>query len=67
MAALDMNSYDSIQDFSKRALSLDHRDVAVLNAGVWKVAYEESRYGWEETLHAKILSTTLIVRFSYQR
>ena len=57
---LDMNSYDSIRNFTKRASSLDHIDVAVLNAGVYKVTYEESRYGWEETLQVNVLSTALI-------
>jgi len=57
---LDMNSYDSIQDFARRASSLDHLDVAVLNAGVYMVAYEESKYGWEETLQVNTLSTALL-------
>lgn len=57
---LDMDSYDSIQDFAKRASSLDRLDVAVLNAGVYKVAYEESKYGWEETLQVNVLSTALL-------
>lgn len=57
---LDMNSYDSIQDFAQRASSLDHLDVAVLNAGVYMVAYEESRYGWEQTLQVNALSTALL-------
>lgn len=42
---LDMNSYDSIQDFANRASTLDHLDVAVLNAGYFMPAYEESEYG----------------------
>jgi NAD(P)-dependent dehydrogenase (short-subunit alcohol dehydrogenase family) len=57
---LDMNSYDSIQEFAKRASSLDHLDVAVLNAGVFMVKYEESQYGWEETLQVNVLSTALL-------
>ena len=55
-----MNSYDSIRNFTKRASSLNYLDVTVLNAGVYKVTYEESRYGWEETLRVHVLFTTLI-------
>jgi NAD(P)-dependent dehydrogenase (short-subunit alcohol dehydrogenase family) len=57
---LDMNSYDSIQDFANRASALDHLDVAVLNAGVFMPAYEESTYGWEQTLQINTLSTALL-------
>ncbi|OCL05490.1 hypothetical protein AOQ84DRAFT_298845, partial [Glonium stellatum] len=35
-------------------------DVAVLNAGVYKIKYAESRYGWEETLQVNVLSTAFI-------
>lgn len=51
------NSYDSIRNFTKYASSLDR---LVLNASVYKVAYEESRYGWEETLQVNVLSTAPI-------
>jgi NAD(P)-dependent dehydrogenase (short-subunit alcohol dehydrogenase family) len=55
-----MDSYDSVQDFARRASSLDHLDVAILNAGVYMVASEESKYGWEETLQVNVLSTALL-------
>lgn len=58
---LDMNSYDSIQDFAKRASSLEHLNVAVLNAGVYMVTYQQSKYGWEQTLQVNVLSTALLV------
>jgi NAD(P)-dependent dehydrogenase (short-subunit alcohol dehydrogenase family) len=57
---LDMDSYDSIQEFAKRASSLDHLDVVVLNAGVYMVNYQESKYGWEKTLQVNVLSTALL-------
>lgn len=57
---LDMNSYDSIQEFAKHASNLGHLDVAVLNAGVYMVEYQESPYGWEETLQVNVLSTALL-------
>ena len=40
-----MNSYDSIQEFAWRTSNLDHLDIAVLDASVYMVAYEESKYG----------------------
>jgi NAD(P)-dependent dehydrogenase (short-subunit alcohol dehydrogenase family) len=57
---LDMNSYESIQAFARRASSLDHLDVAVLNAGVFKVDYKQSPYRWEETLQVNVISTLLL-------
>lgn len=58
---LDMNSYDSIKSFAKRAeTELDRIDVAVLNAGVYRNAFSQSQYGWEETLQVNVLSTTLL-------
>lgn len=57
---LDMNSYDSITDFTTRASQLDRLDVAVLNAGVYCVNYHQSEYGWEETLQVNVLSTALL-------
>ena len=57
---LDMNSYGSIQGFAKRASTLDHLDIAVLNAGVFMATYEESKYGWEQTVQINALSTALL-------
>jgi NAD(P)-dependent dehydrogenase (short-subunit alcohol dehydrogenase family) len=57
---LDMDLYDSIQEFAKRASSLDHLDVVVLNAGVYMVDYQESKYGWEKTLQVNVISTALL-------
>jgi NAD(P)-dependent dehydrogenase (short-subunit alcohol dehydrogenase family) len=58
---LDMNSYDSVVAFAQRAAAdLDHLDVAILNAGVRKVAHTRSKHGWEEDLQVNVLSTTLL-------
>ncbi|KAF2102539.1 NAD(P)-binding protein [Rhizodiscina lignyota] len=57
---LDMNSYDSIREFADKASSLDHLDIAVLNAGVFMVEYQRSRYGWEQTFQVNVLSTALL-------
>ncbi len=57
---LDMMSYDSVMTFAKRANELDHLDILVLNAGVWRVPYLLSKYGWEEDLQVNTLSTTLL-------
>jgi NAD(P)-dependent dehydrogenase (short-subunit alcohol dehydrogenase family) len=58
---LDMNSYDSVVAFGHRInTELDHLDVAILNAGVRKVAHTLSEHGWEEDLQVNVLSTTLL-------
>lgn len=57
---LDMNSYDSIVAFSRRAGELDHLDVVVLNAGVHRKDFGITQYGWEEDIQVNSLSTTLL-------
>lgn len=58
---LDMNSYDSIRKFADRvSKELEHLDIVILNAGVHMSTYEQSPYGWEETLQVNVLSTTLL-------
>ncbi|KAJ5028622.1 hypothetical protein PSV08DRAFT_219477 [Bipolaris maydis] len=57
---LDMMSYDSVEAFASRANDLEHLDIAVLNAGVWRVDYHQSQYGWEEDIQTNTLSTTLL-------
>lgn len=57
---LDMNSYDSIVAFAKRANGVDHLDVVVLNAGVRRSPFTLSKYGWEEDVQVNVLSTTLL-------
>lgn len=57
---LDMMSYDSVESFARRATALDHIDIAVLNAGVRRVPFNQSEHGWEEDLQVNTLSTTLL-------
>jgi NAD(P)-dependent dehydrogenase (short-subunit alcohol dehydrogenase family) len=58
---LDMNSYDSVVAFAHRInTEVEHLDVAILNAGVRKIAYTPSKYGWEEDLQVNTLSTMLL-------
>ncbi|KAF2464928.1 uncharacterized protein BDR25DRAFT_296114 [Lindgomyces ingoldianus] len=57
---LDLNSYDSVVAFAERVNTLDHLDVAVLNAGVRKIRFVQSTQGWEETLQVNTISTALL-------
>jgi len=57
---LDLSSYSSIEDFSERASNLDHLDIAVLNAGLWKVIESFSSTGYEETIQVNYLSNILL-------
>jgi NAD(P)-dependent dehydrogenase (short-subunit alcohol dehydrogenase family) len=57
---LDMNSFDSVVAFAKRAESLDHLSVALLNAGVRRVKFGQSKEGWEEDLQVHVLSSMLL-------
>lgn len=57
---LDMMSYDSVEAFANHANELEHLDIVVLNAGVWRVDYHQSQYGWEEDIQTNTLSTTLL-------
>lgn len=57
---LDMMSYESINAFAQKANSLDHLDIAILNAGTRRTSYHKSVHGWEEDLQVNTLSTTLL-------
>lgn len=57
---LDLSSFDSVMAFAKRAEGLAHIDIAILNAGVRRSRYAQSRHGWEEDLQVNTLSTTLL-------
>jgi NAD(P)-dependent dehydrogenase (short-subunit alcohol dehydrogenase family) len=57
---VDMSDYESIKAFAKRVETLDHLDIAVLNAGIYSVTYQQSNYGWENTLQTNTLSTVLL-------
>jgi NAD(P)-dependent dehydrogenase (short-subunit alcohol dehydrogenase family) len=58
---LDMLDYNTIKAFADRANEeLERLDIAVLNAGLAKIEFQQSQYGWEETLQVNLLSTTLL-------
>jgi NAD(P)-dependent dehydrogenase (short-subunit alcohol dehydrogenase family) len=57
---LDMNSYDSILAFARKANELDHLDVVILNAGLHRGEFEIKRNGWEEDLQVNSLSSALL-------
>lgn len=58
---LDLSSYDSIVKFAERAHTLERLDIAVLNAGVYKVNLTFSpATGFEEDVQVNCLSTALL-------
>ncbi len=57
---LDMLSFDSVNAFAERAQALEHLDIAILNAGVYRSSYHSSGYGWEEDLQVNTLSNVLL-------
>lgn len=57
---LDLLSYSSIINFANRAKELQHLDVAILNAGVYKTDEVFSPTGYEQTIQVNYLSTTLL-------
>ncbi|KAI1377704.1 hypothetical protein F4677DRAFT_415277 [Hypoxylon crocopeplum] len=59
--SLDLGSYQSITDFAERAKGLDRLDIAVLNAGIFKVKEEfNPSTGIEEDVQINYLSTALL-------
>jgi len=58
---LDLSSYDSVTKFAERARRLEHLDIAVLNAGVYKVELTiNAATGYEEDVQVNYLSTALL-------
>ncbi|KAI8650805.1 hypothetical protein NCS57_01415400 [Fusarium keratoplasticum] len=57
---LDMLSYESIMTFAKRVESLQHLDIAILNAGVQKAEESFLATGFEEGFQVNFLSTMLL-------
>ncbi|KAF5508607.1 Short chain dehydrogenase yanD [Colletotrichum fructicola] len=59
---LDMNSYDSVQAFARRAEGHPSRiDIVILNAGIMKMSFSKNpSTGHEETLQVNYLSTMLL-------
>lgn len=59
--SLNMESYDSIQEFAARCESLDRIDMAILNAGLMSSEYTiDPLTGHEITLQVNYLSTALL-------
>ncbi|TRX88704.1 hypothetical protein FHL15_010376 [Xylaria flabelliformis] len=57
---LDYSSYDSIRSFIKRAQGLEHLDIAVLNAAVYRIPRIILSTGHEEDIQVNYLSTALL-------
>lgn len=58
---LDMDSFDSVVAFGKRAQALDRLDIVLLNAGVKKQEWEQNRLtGHETTIQVNHYSTALL-------
>ncbi|KAI0460521.1 hypothetical protein F5B21DRAFT_452179 [Xylaria acuta] len=57
---LDYNSYDSITSFANRAQGLKNLDIAVLNAGVYRIPHVVLSTGHEEDIQVNYLSTALL-------
>ncbi|KAH8901080.1 putative short-chain dehydrogenase [Thozetella sp. PMI_491] len=56
---LDLESFDSVEQFAKRLETLDRLDVLVENAGIARIRYFEIE-GVESTLMINVLSTILL-------
>jgi NAD(P)-dependent dehydrogenase (short-subunit alcohol dehydrogenase family) len=58
---LDLSAYDSVTKFAERASSLERLDIAVLNAGVYKVNMTfNAATGYEEDVQVNYLSAALL-------
>ncbi|KAK6957466.1 hypothetical protein Daesc_000252 [Daldinia eschscholtzii] len=57
---LDLSSYESIISFAERAKGLKGLDIAVLNAGVYKVTESFSSTGYEEGVQINFLANMLL-------
>ncbi|KAI0849494.1 NAD(P)-binding protein [Daldinia vernicosa] len=58
---LDLNSYDSVVSFAERTKTLTRLDIAVLNAGIYKVDESfNSATGYEEDIQVNYLSNALL-------
>ncbi len=58
---LNMDTFANVKTFVEGLKAeVTNIDVVLLNAGVYKITYEKSPDGWEETLQVNTLSTTLL-------
>ncbi|KAF5620205.1 ankyrin repeat domain protein [Fusarium sp. NRRL 52700] len=58
---LDLSSYQSIISFAANAKSLDNLNIAILNAGIYKVSEAFSSTGYEEGMQINYLSNILLL------
>ncbi|KAL7931838.1 hypothetical protein V8C35DRAFT_103878 [Trichoderma chlorosporum] len=59
---LDLESYDSVTQFAERAKSLDHLDIAILNAALFRAEETFSpSTGYEQTIQVNYLSSVLLM------
>ncbi|KAF4499907.1 hypothetical protein FAGAP_3908 [Fusarium agapanthi] len=58
---LDLSSYQSIIAFAANAKSLDNLNIAILNAGIYKVSEAFSSTGYEEGIQINYLSNILLL------
>jgi NAD(P)-dependent dehydrogenase (short-subunit alcohol dehydrogenase family) len=58
---LDLESYDSIDKFAARARTLPRLDIAILNAGLYKISEGFSATGYEESIQINYLSNILLM------
>ncbi|KAF5602431.1 short-chain dehydrogenase [Fusarium subglutinans] len=58
---LDLSSYQSIIAFAANAKSLDSLNIAILNAGIYKVSEAFSSTGYEEGIQINYLSNILLL------
>ena len=58
---LDLSRYDSVATFAERANTLEHLDIAIMNAGVYKVEPSfNTTTGFDEDIQVNFLSTALL-------
>ncbi|KAG9851585.1 NAD(P)-binding protein, partial [Aureobasidium melanogenum] len=58
---LDLSEYDSITEFAERAQTLEHLDIVVMNAGLYKVEKTFNKFtGFEEDVQVNYVSTALL-------
>ncbi|KAI1771737.1 hypothetical protein F4818DRAFT_428903 [Hypoxylon cercidicola] len=57
---LDLSVYDSIIAFADRCKTLERLDIAILNAGIYKMAEEFTSSGYEEGIQINYLANVLL-------
>lgn len=60
VSVVDMESYDSVQQFASRCAQLPRLDIVILNAGLLKASFATAASGREGTIQVNYLSTALL-------